>query len=94
MFYWFTSKISISVLIDFVQFLLSAADYHVRHLELARSLQDSSGELAAYANLAADYLNLDEPAKAAYFHVLNRRTAKKVRVYCVLSVFRDAANLA
>lgn len=59
-----------------VKFL--AVDYHLRHLQISRKLQDKSGEIRACAALAADYRNLDAPKKAAYFYALGMELASKV----------------
>ncbi|KHJ76360.1 tetratricopeptide repeat protein [Oesophagostomum dentatum] len=56
----------------------SAGTYHLRHLSLARSMNDSAGQARAYNSLATVYSNLGEYAKAAYFLACNRALAAEV----------------
>ncbi|VDK67222.1 unnamed protein product [Cylicostephanus goldi] len=64
-----------------VKATISAKTYHLRHLSLARRMNDCAGQARAYNSLATVYANLREYAKAAYFLACNRALAAEVRYH-------------
>lgn len=67
----------------------SAIIYFQRHLKIARSLEDTSGQLRSYYSLALSFNNLRDRRKALYFLVLAKRISLQVcfQFFDSLSVF-------
>lgn len=55
-----------------------AVPYYIKHLRLARQLNDNAGESRANSSLAAALIQLNDFPKALYFLIINYTLAKKV----------------
>lgn len=61
--------------------VITAAEFHTRHLILARKLGDRCGEARACTALAEDCAALGEARKALYFYVLHAQIAAEVYLF-------------